>query len=202
MIKWKWLIVTALACLLPILLGMAMWDRLPDTMAIHFDINNTPDTFASKGFVVLGLPIIMTVVQVILCITTDLNVKKHGDSKMVDLVTKWIIPVVTMALYVVTLLVGLGYNVDTRRVCAVVIGGVMLVTGACLPKLDYVKSYDVDKETAKRINKLAGILMSVVGVLFFVSLLFPPEGMMVCIGLLAVSGIVISVYASRISKGM
>ena len=202
MIKWKWLIFTALACLLPILLGVALWDRLPDAMAIHFDIDNTPDNFASKGFVVFGLPIIMMMAQVILCITNDANMKKYGDSKIVDRVTKCIIPVVTMALYVVTLLVGLGYNVDIRRVCAVVIGGVMLVTGSCLPKLDYVKNYDVDKETARRINKLAGILMSVVGALFFVSLLFPPEGMMVCIGLLAVSGIVISVYASKISKGM
>ena len=202
MIKWKWLIFTALACLLPILLGVALWDRLPDAMAIHFDIDNTPDNFASKGFVVFGLPIIMMMAQVILCITNDANMKKYGDSKIVGPVTKCIIPVVTMALYVVTLLVGLGYNVDIRRVCAVVIGGVMLVTGACLPKLDYVKNYDVDKETARRINKLTGILMSVVGVLFFVSLLFPPEGMMVCIGLLAASGIVISVYASKISKGM
>ena len=53
MIKWKWLIVTALACLLPILLGLALWDRLPDTMAIHFDINNTPDNFGAYPYMLL-----------------------------------------------------------------------------------------------------------------------------------------------------
>lgn len=62
-IKWKSFIVTSFVCLLPILLGIALWENLPDTMAIHFNINNEPDNFASKGFVVFGLPFLMVILQ-------------------------------------------------------------------------------------------------------------------------------------------
>ena len=51
--KWKSFIITSIVCLLPILLGISLWTKLPDTMAIHFNIYGDPDNFASKGFVVL-----------------------------------------------------------------------------------------------------------------------------------------------------
>ena len=77
-IKWKTLIITCFVCLLPILLGVALWDKLPDLMAIHFNINNEADNFASKGFVVFGLPVIMAALQAFCCIVSDVNACKHG----------------------------------------------------------------------------------------------------------------------------
>lgn len=202
MIKKKLLFITAFVCLLPIVLGTVLWDRLPDTMAIHFDLNGNADGFASKGFVVFGLPIIMAVMQAILCITNDLSVKNHNQNPKIDGMTKWIIPVMTVVLYVMTILVALGYNVDTRRVCMVIVGIVILVTGACMKKLDYVKNRDYDAETAKRINKLSGNLMMVMGALFIASILFPPMATVICLGLLVICGVIISVYSVKVSKGM
>ena len=57
--KWKIFALTSGVCLLPILLGVALWSKLPDSIAIHFDMNNNPDNFASKGFVVFMLPLLM-----------------------------------------------------------------------------------------------------------------------------------------------
>ena len=48
-IKWKILVITSVVCLLPIIMGIAVWDKLPDTMAIHFNINNVADNFAPNG---------------------------------------------------------------------------------------------------------------------------------------------------------
>ena len=78
-IKWKSLIITSLVCLLPILLGVGLWDKLPDTMAIHFNINNEPDNFASKGFVVFFMPVLMMFLQWISCVINDINAYKHGS---------------------------------------------------------------------------------------------------------------------------
>ena len=69
--KWRSLGITCLVCLLPILLGVALWESLPDTMAIHFDMYNNPDNFAPKGFVVFGLPCLMALLQVICCVIND-----------------------------------------------------------------------------------------------------------------------------------
>ena len=51
--KWEPFLVTSLVCLSPILLGILLWDKLPDTIAIHFNIYGVADNYAPKGFVVL-----------------------------------------------------------------------------------------------------------------------------------------------------
>ena len=47
------LIVASVVTLLPILIGVILWDRLPDTMAIHFGANNAANGFAGKTFAVI-----------------------------------------------------------------------------------------------------------------------------------------------------
>ena len=95
-IKWKSLIITCIVCLLPILLGIALWNYLPDSMAIHFNFYNKPDNFASKGFTVFGLPIFMAVLQIYCCVINDINAHKHGERKKFERATKWIIPIMAI----------------------------------------------------------------------------------------------------------
>ena len=102
-IKWKSLIITCIVCFLPVFLGIALWDNLPDIMAIHFNINNEPDNFASKGFVVFVLPLLMVFLQAICCFINDINAQKHGERKKFERVTKWIIPIMSIILQIITL---------------------------------------------------------------------------------------------------
>ena len=115
-IKWKSLIITCLVCLSPILLGIALWDKLPESIAIHFNFHGEPDNFASKSFAVFGLPFIMFAAQIIGCSVYDFNAEKHGEKSKFEKSVKWIIPVITVILYIVTLLYALGVNIDIRIV--------------------------------------------------------------------------------------
>ena len=69
-INWNFIIFTSLLCLMPICLGLYFYEELPDIMPIHYNINNEPDNWASKNFVIFALPIIMTVFQAFCCIIT------------------------------------------------------------------------------------------------------------------------------------
>ena len=128
-IKWKFLFVSCVVCLLPILFGVAMWDSLPDEIAIHFDINNNPDNFSSKGFAVFGLPFMMVALQVICCVINDLNSAKHGERKKFEYATKWIIPVMSIVLQIITLGYSLGWNLDIRKYAIIIVG---IVFNKCL----------------------------------------------------------------------
>ena len=151
-INWKILIATCIVCLLPILLGIAVWDSLPETLAIHFDINNNPDNFASKRFVVFGLPFLMVFFQIICCVATDVSTQKHGESLKAEAVAKWTVPVVAVVLQSITLGIGLGRDIDVRMVAVLLVGAMLIVTGSCLPKLDYIKNYNLSAEKARRIK--------------------------------------------------
>ncbi|MBE7029158.1 MAG: DUF1648 domain-containing protein [Ruminococcaceae bacterium] len=139
MIKWKILLITVIVCILPVLLGLILWDKLPDTMPIHFNIYNEADNFSSKGFAVFILPLIMVVGQFFSCFIYDINAYNNGERIKFERVVKWIIPVMTIILQTIIIGYSLGYNIDIRRVVALLVGVMFIVFGNYFPKLDYVK---------------------------------------------------------------
>jgi len=199
-IKWKILVATSLVCLAPILLGLALWDKLPDVMAIHFDVNNNPDNFAPKGFVVFGLPLLMVLLQAFCCFVNDINAKKYGDRKKFETVTKWIIPVMTVILQIVTLVYGLGWNLDIRRIAALIVGVMLIVIGNYLPKFDYIKNYDLDTHKARKINRFIGFATVVMGLITLISILMPPIATVISIILMIPYAVICAIYGIKIGR--
>lgn len=199
-IKWKTLFITCVVCLLPIVLGLALWNSLPDAIAIHFDINNNPDNFASKGFAVFGLPLIMVALQCFCCFINDINAYKHGERKKFELVTKWIIPVMTVILQSVTFGYALGWNMDIRKLVTLMVAAILIVIGNYMPKLDYIKHYDADTQKARKINRFIGFETVVMGLLFLGSIFLPPVATVVCLILLIPYGIIGVVYGIKVGR--
>ena len=162
--KWKTYILTSFVCLLPISLGLVLWNQLPDTMAIHFNFYGEADGWASKTFVVFGLPAMMAVLQFFCCFSSDINTYQKGKSKKFAVVAKWILPVVSIVMHTTTLGYGLGWNLDMRRVAVALVSGMFLVLGNYMPKLDYIKNYKIDTEKARKINRFSGVSMVIAGV--------------------------------------
>ena len=199
-IKWKSLIITCIVCLLPILLGILLWNDLPDTMAIHFNLYNEPDNFASKGFTVFGLPVLMAFLQIFCCFINDINAHKHGERKKFERTTKWIIPVMTVILQIITLAYGLGKNIDIRKIVALIIGIIFLVIGNYLPKFDYVKNFNSSTEKAKKVNRFIGFETVIMGLLMLSTIFLPPIATLICIFLLIPYAVISIIYAIKISR--
>ncbi len=193
-IKWKFLILSCAITLLPVLLGVALWNSLPDSIAVHFDMYNNPDNIAPKWFAVFGLPGIMVILQAISCVITDVNAAKHGERKKFEHVVKWIVPVLCIVLQVITLGYSLGWAIDIRVSAMVLVSIMFLVMGNYLPKLDYVKDYDLDTQTARKVNRFIGRLMVVMGILGLMSLFLPPVASIVWLILLIPFAVVSVVY--------
>lgn len=135
-IDWKNLTFSCVICMLPIIMGFYFYDALPDTLAIHFDINNNADGFASKDFTLFGLPMIMVALQTFGWIMSDLN--KKGDKKIKAIeVAKWFIPIVTIIVYTIIVLVGLGKSINVGKVASIILGVLFILTGNYMPKMSY-----------------------------------------------------------------
>lgn len=199
-IKWKSLVITCIVCLLPILLGVALWEKLPQNIAIHFNFNNQPDNFASKGFAVFGLPALMVLLQIICCAINDFNAYKHGERKEFERVTKWIIPIMSCLLQTVTLGYSLGFNIDIRRVSVLIVGVIFLVIGNYLPKFDYIKNYDVNTQKARKINRFIGFEAVIMGILGLVSVALPPIASVIWLILLIPYAIIGIVYGIKVGR--
>lgn len=196
-LKWKTFLATALVCLLPILPGIFLWNELPDTIAIHFNIHGEADGFAPKGFAVFALPALMVVLQLISCVICDVNAHRYGDRKKFVLVTKWIVPCLTVALQVLTLGYALGWNFDIRKAVCVIVGVVFLAIGNYLPKFDHIKNYDIEAEKAKKINRFIGYETVIMGLLFISSIFFSPVVSAACLFLLVPYALIAIFYGVK-----
>jgi len=199
-IKWRSLIITCLVCLLPIFLGLALWDRLPNTIAIHFNFNNEPDNFASKSFAVFGLPILMVFIQVFCCFVNDINAHKHGERKKFERATKWIVPIMTIILQIITLGYALGWNIDIRKVAALIVGAIFLIIGNYLPKFDYIKNYNIDTEKAIKINRFIGFGAVIMGLLILITIFLPPITTVIWLFLLIPFAIISTIYGIKVGR--
>ena len=121
--KIKSLIISGIVCLLPILLGILLWDKLPDRVAIHFNFYNEPDNFASKEFAVFGLPFIMLALH----IACNLIKFPGRNNRKTPEIMVWIIPVVAVVAEMTVLLCAVGCEIDIRLVAALLIVAVLLI---------------------------------------------------------------------------
>lgn len=172
-IDWKILIITSLLCLAPITVGLAYYDVLPESIAIHFDINNNPDSFWVKDAFVFGMPLLMLAIQVLTSILVDLNDKRKDANKKVTLVAKMMIPIITIILYGVTISYALGNMLDIRKIVMWMLGIMFIVIGNYTPKTKgntFVKGLRVEDEVLQtKLNKIVGYIFIINGLLAIIS---------------------------------
>lgn len=91
----KDIILTTLITLLPIFIGLILWNQLPNQIAIHFDFSGTPNNFVNKPIAIAGLPLFMAIIH-LFCIFVTLHDPKKQDigTKMLKVVF-WIIPLLS-----------------------------------------------------------------------------------------------------------
>ena len=93
------IILTSVVTVLPIVIGLLLWNRLPDMIATHFTFDNVANGWSSKPFTVLGIPIILTVLHLV-AVTVSLNdpKRKNIGGKMLSVVF-WIVPIVSWVMF-------------------------------------------------------------------------------------------------------
>jgi len=199
-VRWKMLFITCLICLLPILPGLALWDRLPDKMATHFNLYNQPDGFSPKGFAVFGLPFIMVLGQIVCCMSIDIRAARHKIPRQFETVVKWVIPAMAVVVQGATLAYSIGITVDIRKVAMLIVGAVFIAMGNYMPKLDYIKHYAFDTEKARKINRFLGFETVILGILFCISIFLPPIFSVGCLFLMIPYIVIGLIYGICISK--
>lgn len=199
-IKWKTLIISCLICLSPIILGIVLYENIPENMAVHFNFYNEPDNFVSKGFAVFGIPLLMTFIQIFCCIINDIKVYKHIKYLKFEHIPKWIIPITSIILQTAILGYGLGWNIDMRKVAALIVGAIFLVLGIYIPKLDRIKNFSVDAEKALKINKFIGYEMVIMGILMLITIFLPPITTVIWLFLLIPYTIISVIYGTKVNR--
>lgn len=129
----KLTVITTLITLLPIALGIALYDRLPEVVATHWNIHNRPDGWSSRAMAVFGIPCIMAALNLVCGGATD-RLQSEGVPKRVLALCRWIIPVLSLILVPVMLYSAMGVSFDMGRIVCSILGIMFIIIGNYLPK--------------------------------------------------------------------
>ena len=131
---WKLLVITSIVTLLPMALGLFLWNRLPEQLPIHWNAAGDVDGWSGKNFFVFGMPLIMTAVQWLCAFVTGADPKKAAQSEKVINLVLWLVPALTLFLLSATYAVAMGAAVRMEVFANLLIGLLFTVIGNYLPK--------------------------------------------------------------------
>ena len=128
------MLLTSLIILLPIVIGLILWDRLPDQLVTHWDAKGVPNGWSSKPFAVIGLPFFLLAVHWICMIGTAADPKAQNHSEKILTLVLWICPATSLFCQSAILTEGLGTPLPIANIGSCFVGLVFIIVGNYLPK--------------------------------------------------------------------
>lgn len=130
--KWQ-VLLSVLGTFLPTVIGLVLWNRLPDFMNSHWGVDGTADGTASKAFAVFGLPAILAGIDLI-CMAVTAHDNKNQNGKIMSLIF-WIIPVISLVVLGSMYAIALGKSVDVVLAVPILMGVLFVLLGNYMPKV-------------------------------------------------------------------
>lgn len=170
--KKYWLITSAVT-LLPILLGLLLWDRLPEQLPTHFGVDGAADGFSGKPFAVFGIPVMMLFFHIVICFATRLDKQNRGHNEKVMNLVGLIFPAMSIVSSVIIYSLALGKEPDLSMLLFPMLGLLFIVIGNWLPKIKQNSTLGIkikwtlyNEENWNKTHRFAGFVWVIGGVLF------------------------------------
>lgn len=204
----KSLILSSLLTLLPIAVGLLLWDRFPAQMAVHWGLDGQPDGWAAPLIAIVGLPVMMAALNVLCMLLTWKDPGNQGRNRKPLKLVLWIVPVISNLCSYLMYGLALGMDFSVSNIMVGAMGLMFAVIGNFMPKMKQNSTMGIkipwtysSEENWNATHRFAGKLWVVGGIVIALSALLPDNwGMTVMlVGLLALA-VIPSVYSYRYYK--
>ena len=174
------LLLSCLVVLLPILVGLLLWNKLPDNMTTHWGADGAADGHGSKAMVVFLPSSILLAVHIFALVITGLDKNIHNQTKKAQAIIFWIIP--CLSLFVGGLIYGVAFGMEMHlaRFLPAFLGVLFALMGNYMPKVKQNHSLGIkitwtlqNEENWVKTHRFAGKVWFVGG-LVMIAAPFPP----------------------------
>ena len=137
--KWflehkKQVILSMIGTFLPTIIGLILWNQLPDTMTSHWGADGVAAGTAGKGFMVFGFPAIMAAVNLLCMIGTVLDKKNQNQNKKLMGIIFWIMPLISVTVISSAYAIALGNTIGATMAIPLLMGILLVAIGNYMPK--------------------------------------------------------------------
>ncbi len=202
------LILSSLVILLPAIVSLILWDKLPENMAIHFGFDGQPDSFASKAVMLFTLPLILLIFQWVCAFFTARDKGNKNQNKKIMGIVLWIVPFISLMVH--TTIYAVAFSVDFSPVMAVslLIAIMFIAMGNYLPKCRQNSTIGIklpwtlaNEENWNKTHRLGGKIWVVCGVLMLI-IAFLPERIssVLFVPVILIAAVMPMVYSFTLSR--
>lgn len=176
------IIITSVIVLIPMLVGVAFWDALPEQVAIHWGASGEPDRWCAKAFAVYAVPLIMVALHWACLFATSFDKKNRNQNPKMMNITYWLVPAVSWVANGMTYADALGKDIDVIRLLPIIMGALFLLIGNYLPKCTPNRTVGIrikwtlaDEETWNATHRFGGKVWFIGAIVILASSLLPAK---------------------------
>ena len=128
------LVLTSAVMLLPILVGLIMWNTLPEQVPVHWNAAGDVDGWGSRATIVFYIPIFALALHWLCVLATCADPKSRDlNGKALGMVL-WICPAISLLVSTFTYAVSMGVELSIQIAMPCALGLMYIVMGNFLPK--------------------------------------------------------------------
>lgn len=201
------IVLTTVLCLVPMIAGVILYSRLPDSIATHFGVDGQPDGWSSKAFAVFGLPAIIAGLNLLMHFGLRTDPKRKNMSPALFNIAIWTVPAVSILANAFVLANALGYESRIEVILPLLVSLLFIVIGNYLPKTKQSYTMGIklpwtlaSEENWNRTHRLAGYLWVACGILMALLTLLKIGRLWLMPALIAVMVLVPTIYSYSLYK--
>ena len=164
---------SSLVILVPCVIGLFLWNKLPQQLPTHFGPTGQPDGWSGRPMAVFGIPAIMLAVHWVLMLLTRLDKRNiQGNEKVMKIVMA-VIPALSLILSFTVYGTALGYEFRITNLMFFFMGLLFIGLGNYLPKCRQNATLGIklpwtlyNEENWNKTHRFAGFVWVIGGVLF------------------------------------
>ena len=178
----KTLILSSLLTLLPMLVGLLLRNRLPDTFATHWGFDGQPDGWSSATTAIFMMPLIMLAAYWVCVFFTSKDKSNQDRNEKVQVLVFWIIPILSNLCCGLMYALALGVDLSITNIMFAFMGLVFALIGNYMPKCKMNSTIGIkvywtytSEENWNATHRLAGKIWFIGGLLMLFIALLPAK---------------------------
>ena len=174
------IILSCIVLLSPMIFGMIVWNKLPESMPIHWGVNGEADRWSSKPFAVFVLPLLILAIHGICIFASRKDFRDKKQSPKVMGLVLWICPLLSVMANSLTYAISLGKEINVLFVVSLTMGALFVLIGNYLPKCQQNRTVGIriiwtlkNEANWNATHRFAGKVWVIGGLLLMASSLLP-----------------------------
>lgn len=168
--------------LILITFNILFYDKMPAELPTHWNFQGQADDYSSKFDAMVLTHGFLVVMNIFVCFMLDNDPRNKKQKNFLMTLSKLAMPAIMIVVYTITVMVGLGRDVNVSIIIPLFVGLLFIVIGNYLPKTkrNYTMGIKLpwtlnSDENWRRTHRLGGICFVIIGISLIVSVFLKSE---------------------------